>query len=269
MVGELSPLAFRFARFRVRLAGVDLAFWAAVDDATGLSTDSVYLEDAVRDSAFPEEGLGHSEFNDDLGENIRCGMVHDSVPALCSAIAGLHLGPEHRVLELGAGMGLPGLVAAAMGGQVVLSDRHPGVLELLGRNIVINKASTAQARKLSWTDRPPWLADFDFVLAADVLYAKDAAPAFFAAAAAALRPGGILVMAHKTRTSCCDLLHDALPEALALGFVLCSGAAPALDGVVEVFHFTKGAVHPSCIGQDSEGITKTSQRGQPLLLERR
>merc|ERR1712196_624077 len=85
-----------------------------------------------------------------------------------------------RVVELGAGPGLVGLVAAALGANVVLTDHVVAVLELLRNNTARNEAVTraaagsVQVMPLKWNHQPHVegiLAQgpVDYILAADVL----------------------------------------------------------------------------------------------------
>jgi predicted nicotinamide N-methyase len=86
--------------------------------------------------------------------------------ALASAlppVAGLN------VVELGCGLGLPSLVAAAGGARVTATDWAADAVDLLRRNAARNGLQlTAQRR--DWRD--PWPGRFDLALAADVLYER-------------------------------------------------------------------------------------------------
>eukprot|EP00931_Biecheleriopsis_adriatica_P106549 TRINITY_DN80984_c0_g1_i1.p1 TRINITY_DN80984_c0_g1~~TRINITY_DN80984_c0_g1_i1.p1 ORF type:complete len:152 (-),score=23.69 TRINITY_DN80984_c0_g1_i1:125-580(-) len=106
-----------------------------------------------------------------------------------------------RTVFWSAGMGLPGLWAALAGAQVVLTDCHPGVLTLLHRNVTLNSLEgTTKVLRLSWEERPSWLqSSFDVVIGSDILYEEEWAEALFAAASAALRPGGRLLLAGTER----------------------------------------------------------------------
>lgn len=74
-----------------------------------------------------------------------------------------------RVLELGCGLGLPSLVAAARGARVLATDWAEEALELLRVNAERNGIALETAR-VRW-DEPDRLAGpWDLVLAADVLY---------------------------------------------------------------------------------------------------
>jgi len=76
-----------------------------------------------------------------------------------------------RVVELGCGLGLPSLVAAARGALVLATDWAADALELLRRNAERNGLAleTALAR---WDEPEAVGAGFDLVLAADVLYER-------------------------------------------------------------------------------------------------
>ncbi|HWK25543.1 MAG TPA: methyltransferase domain-containing protein [Solirubrobacter sp.] len=76
-----------------------------------------------------------------------------------------------RVLELGCGLGLPSLAAAAAGGRVLATDWAPDAIALLACNAERNGLAV-ETLVCSWTApselvaRAPW----DLVLASDVLY---------------------------------------------------------------------------------------------------
>lgn len=74
-----------------------------------------------------------------------------------------------RVVELGCGLGLPSLVAAANGAHVTATDWAPDAIELLGDNAERNGLAV-RAEVRDW--REPWPERFDLVLAADVLYER-------------------------------------------------------------------------------------------------
>lgn len=82
------------------------------------------------------------------------------------------------VLEVGAGPGLCGFVAARLGSRrCVLSDFASHVVELLAANCVENKFETGiEVRALNWENSDLSSDDqYDVILASDVLYAHDAA----------------------------------------------------------------------------------------------
>jgi len=80
-----------------------------------------------------------------------------------------------RVLELGAGLGLAGLVAATWttAKLVEITDGDPDALALLEDNVSLNReaftARKVRAQSLVWGEVPDGMKPFDWILAADVL----------------------------------------------------------------------------------------------------
>lgn len=242
MALEFDYTGIRFAVHEVTVEGTCLKFWAAVD--------TVLLDDAVQVEGLSEESLCAEDFSDNPDQNILCGCVFDSVTFLCQHLYDLHKVDGLRgkkVLELGAGMGIPGLWASYAGALVTMTDAHPGVVKLLERNVGLNGLD-ACVRILAWSLEPPsWVAAFDLVLASDVLYdvdqkggADDSSPLFFASASMALSEGGFLIWAHKKRHAVA--LEDALMHAASCNLSLVSGSAKSEQGLTEVFHFVKQAM---------------------------
>jgi hypothetical protein len=93
-----------------------------------------------------------------------------------------------RVVELGCGVGLTGLAAAALGARVVLTDRDSHVLAQAAANIDLNKPALLEAGgraatfKLDWRDSAALQmllrehGPFDLIVASDVLYSASLFP---------------------------------------------------------------------------------------------
>ncbi|XP_034720634.1 protein N-lysine methyltransferase METTL21A [Etheostoma cragini] len=83
-----------------------------------------------------------------------------------------------RVIELGAGTGLVGIVAALLGANVTITDREPA-LDFLSANVKANQPPDSQGSvvvsELTWgegLERYP-AGGFDLVLGADIVYLED------------------------------------------------------------------------------------------------
>jgi predicted nicotinamide N-methyase len=74
-----------------------------------------------------------------------------------------------RVVELGCGLGVPSLVAAARGAEVTATDWAVDAIDLLRENAARNTLDL-RVEVRDW--REPWTERFDLVLAADVLYER-------------------------------------------------------------------------------------------------
>ena len=79
--------------------------------------------------------------------------------------------PPHagRVVEIGCGLGLPGLVAARRGAAVVFVDRESLPLAFVAESARANGVAPVRCVVADFTT-PPFRASFDLVLAAEVLY---------------------------------------------------------------------------------------------------
>lgn len=80
-----------------------------------------------------------------------------------------------RVLELGAGTGLPGIVAASFGATVVQTDRNELALHLCRLNGERNQTAGVEYRLADWT---AWddHGRYDWVIGSDILYADSHHP---------------------------------------------------------------------------------------------
>lgn len=118
--------------------------------------------------------------------------------------AGESLGGQ-KVLELGAGMGLPGMVAALKGGDVVLTDYQPRALEWAAENAARNGIHL-QTSLADWRDFP-LREQFDRILASDVLYDPKFFPCLWEIVQDNLAPGGSLLVAHPNRPHTWEFLE--------------------------------------------------------------
>ena len=111
-----------------------------------------------------------------------------------------------RLLELGAGTGLPGIVAASLGARVLQIDRNTVALHLCRMKAERNAASHAEVRDADWesfqADAP-----FDLILGADVLYAPAMHDPLLAICDAHLAPGGTVLFADPLREASLSMLE--------------------------------------------------------------
>ncbi len=118
---------------------------------------------------------------------------------LADFIAAQEPTPEGRVLELGAGLGLPGLAAAAAGHRVTLSDYEPHILDF---QRVSAEASGVAARVehllIDWL-KPPKLPRFETIIGAEILFREDFFAPLLELMGKLLAPGGTIYLAHDIR----------------------------------------------------------------------
>ena len=104
------------------------------------------------------------------------------------------------VLELGAGTGLPGIVAASLGGRVVQTDRQELALSVCRRNCERNGVAGIEHRSADWTE---WADEhrYDWIIGADILYGATMHPHLQHIFGQNLAPGGGLLLADPFRAT--------------------------------------------------------------------
>ena len=111
------------------------------------------------------------------------------------------------VLELGAGTGLPGIVAAALGASVVQTDRSELITHVCRMNGERNRMTGIEYRLADWTewDDPK---RYDWMIGSDVLYADSLHDSLRRIFDENLVPGGRLLMADPYRAYSLLFMED-------------------------------------------------------------
>lgn len=114
--------------------------------------------------------------------------------------------PGKRVLELGAGTGIPGLVAASLGAQVLQIDRDQVALHVCKMNRERNGVSGSEIREDDWES---FHSDqrFDLILGSDVLYVTNMHERLRAICEAYLAPGGTVLFSDPLRAQSLPMLE--------------------------------------------------------------
>ncbi|MEW6594425.1 MAG: methyltransferase [Thermodesulfobacteriota bacterium] len=120
--------------------------------------------------------------------------------ALADLMASLPPKPGQTLLELGAGLGAPGLAAAAAGYEVTLSDYEQYILNFQKVNAA---ASSVEGRVrhvlLDWLAPPKELPQFDTIIGAEILFRETFFEPLITIFRQYLKPGGVIYLAHDVR----------------------------------------------------------------------
>ena len=187
------------------------------------------FDDARRDFDWP--AVGRISIDQGVAGFGQTGQVVWNAGALLAEHMALRLGPNFfagkRVLELGCGTGLPGIVAARLGAsRLVLTD---GTAEVLAR---AKQNAAANLRDVPWAAQqllfgevtPEELAGkFDVLIASDVLYQSSGWRPLAQTAGELLAPNGVLLVA--------EAGHETSPADATLGGfrVVAEGSGLAFD----------------------------------------
>ena len=112
-----------------------------------------------------------------------------------------------RVLELGAGTGLPGIVAASLGAHVVQTDKQQAAHTLCRLNAERNGVSTVEHRLADWV---AWddANRYDRIIGSDILYATAMHPHLTRIFESNLAPRGRVLLADPFRRASFAMLES-------------------------------------------------------------
>lgn len=120
--------------------------------------------------------------------------------------------PGQKLLELGAGLGAPGLAAAACGYNVTLSDYEPHILDFQRISAAASNLTNVDYKIIDWLN-PPDLQQFDTIVGAEILFREDFFEPLLNIFKKMLAPGGAIYLAHDARRKSLPLfLHKAEKE---------------------------------------------------------
>src|SRR5262249_16105585 len=117
--------------------------------------------------------------------------------------------PGAEALEIGCGLGLPGVVALSVGLRVTFSDYDPTVLRFAADNARRNGFGVVRMLRLDWRN-PPEGIRVPVVLASDLVYEERNVEPVAKLIRTVLAPGGLCLMADQDRVP-----SQAMRQALA------------------------------------------------------
>ncbi|ADK84206.1 Methyltransferase-16, putative [Desulfarculus baarsii DSM 2075] len=119
---------------------------------------------------------------------------------LASMVAKAPPTDDGPILELGAGLGLPGLVAAALGRQALITDLEPDALEFAQAAVEANGLEgRARVMALDWAAPPADLGRFRTIYGAEIVYQPKIYPILVDFLASVTAPDGVIFLGHEAR----------------------------------------------------------------------
>ena len=117
---------------------------------------------------------------------------------LASKMATRKVCPGEHLIELGAGLGVAGLAAAAFGHNITITEYDPHALAFLEATRLENQCYTARIRRLDWHHQD--LAErFDVILGSELIYKESDFMIMRTLFQSLLKPGGEVLLAGEMR----------------------------------------------------------------------
>ena len=113
------------------------------------------------------------------------------------------------LLELGAGVGLPGLVAQHLGAAVVQTDFDPMALSVCVLNAEVNQIEGVVCRQADWREFEDE-GRYDFIIGSDILYGVPLHPDLLRIFQTRLAPGGHVLIADPSRQGSTEFFDNLL-----------------------------------------------------------
>lgn len=106
--------------------------------------------------------------------------------------------PGKRVLEIGSGLGLVGIVAACQGYDVTLTDYNPHALAFIHANANLNGCEQLTVQQLDWK-APELEGLFDFIVGSEIVYRDEDIELLAALFKRFLKPNGRVLLVEEIR----------------------------------------------------------------------
>ena len=111
-----------------------------------------------------------------------------------------------RILEIGAGVGLVGMVAATFGHRVTMTEYNSDALNFARANACLNHCPDLPIKKLDW-NHPELKDQFDLIVASEVTYNEENFSPLIRLFQSNLKPGGEIILASEIRESNPDIFR--------------------------------------------------------------
>lgn len=149
----------------------NLNAYTATHFPVGKTNREVVVEHTGMVKGEPDDG--QFPFNREGGVEFGAALWPSALELAEALVARSDLLDGKHVLELGCGVGLAGLVAWALGAEVVQTDASELALELCRRNGTLNEATEGiEHRQASWDSWDLDAGQFDWILGSDILYCE-------------------------------------------------------------------------------------------------
>lgn len=137
--------------------------------------------------------------------------IWEASAVLTQYMAQLEVVPNRRILELGSGIGVAGITAAAMGHDITLTEYDPDALNFLHANVDLNQCTQTTICRLDWFN-PQLEGQFDLIIGSEIVYQEKTVNALGKLFEKHLLPQGKVLLAQGVRSTGTVLFEKMAPQ---------------------------------------------------------
>ena len=129
---------------------------------------------------------------------------------LSDYLAGMRVDEEKRILEIGCGMGVVGVVASAFGHRVSMTEYNPDALNFARANARANLSADdagIEITELDWS-KPRLEGVFDYIIGSEVIYKEKDYQSILKLFKTYLRPSGEIILAEGVRKTSMEFFRQ-------------------------------------------------------------
>lgn len=125
------------------------------------------------------------------------GKIWEASIMLAAFLVAQPVVPGRKILEIGAGLGVSGLFAAACGHEVTLSDHKEEILRFVRANALLNGLDNVCIKNVDWS-KPAPRQRYDWIVGSEVVYHRPTYDLLVKFLRQALKPHGTIFLAKST-----------------------------------------------------------------------
>jgi len=129
---------------------------------------------------------------------------------LADHLAGIDAEPQKRILEIGSGLGIAGIIASSFGHHVTMTEYNTDALNFAQANAENNlssEESSLEISKLDW-NKPQLEGSFDYIMGSEVIYKESAFEPILRLFKTFLKPDGEVVLAERVRKTTLEFFRQ-------------------------------------------------------------
>jgi len=133
--------------------------------------------------------------------------IWEATAVLASHMSTIQVNPAHRILEIGAGMGVAGLCSARMGHRITITEYNEDALNFARANALLNNMEPDIVTKLDW-NTPLVQGRFDYIIGSEVVFKETDFPGLYVLFQKYLKPGGRIILAEGMRKTSLKFIQE-------------------------------------------------------------